>query len=166
MPAQVEFGEVAPVMDMFVKRFQEVLSAVESKISRIAFAGSVSIPCRDREEAYGAIASLLAAVKVDVKNSRELVYQINRPVHSSVVLSLELNRLTKWSTIRVQPLAINMGASPGVTSLEPERHYCDLEFDINTPAEGVEELPAKQLPALAAELANLALRNMQFGEMG
>jgi hypothetical protein len=106
-----------------------------SPVNRLAYAPSLVAPSPDHVTAYKTLASMLPFIKIDGEKSKELTWQINRPRPSKVMAESEINRITKWSVLRIQPLTIQADSLVVLTPNAPALAV-KLEMDVSTPAQG------------------------------
>jgi hypothetical protein len=159
-----------PVMDI-VPAFTELtrpwLKSTEVSFRRVGFGLNAVLSVPDRISAYHILSDLVASVKIDADRTSELFYQINRPVSSQVLGNeIRLNRLMKWSSPVFRVAAMQVmptGVTP--SGLVSEQHYAGLDNDVNTPAERVESLDRGLLGPIYDELVEMALENLEFGEL-
>jgi hypothetical protein len=91
--------------------------------------------------------------------------QVNRPVSSTAVPGLELNRITKWSSMRVVSGNINVAARALSTWGEETQFFVRCECDNSTPAEQTELLAPNCFVTIYRELRDLAMTNLERGEV-
>ena len=91
-------------------------------------------------------------IKLDVKNSSEFNYSINRP---KVVSEIKYNRISRWGAIKLHHLNINV-ANEQASQQTNETFACRLEVDISTGASTIEEIPSNKIVEIFAELNTLA----------
>ena len=101
------------------------------------------------------MSTLLHHVEIDIENSTDLFYQINRPIKSTVESDLIINRLSKWSAARVFGLGLLVGEKPEV--IQDTRGYIAsrLELDINTSQYNKNPFSKEKLIPLLQELSKL-----------
>ncbi len=136
------------------------------RLVRLAFGAIVAEPVPDRVAGYRKLAEYLPAVHLDPERSYDFLYQINRPRDSSIVETLKINRLCKWSVTRFVPFMLTI-ASHAIQPIpiRAEEYVCRIELDINTAAEFVGELPSQTLPQLFEELRRLAIEIATRGDI-
>lgn len=138
-------------------------------ISRLAFGAILLRVVDDRARGFRQLDGYLPSVKLDPKNTRDFMYQINRRRRSKLdVKGLEINRLTKWSVAQIQPFMASTSGGD-ITELRTVHrgktiYACRLEEDINTAPEFKERLPHRKLPHLFDELLDLGLEISDAGE--
>jgi hypothetical protein len=124
------------------------------------------MPVPDRTTAYRELQRLVPSVQFDSEHTREALYQINRPKQSRALPGIELNRITKWNSVKQGQIfaSIEPGVPPTVVTSDSE-HFVHCECDNSTPQDGTAELDAKVLPSLFEELRDMALENLAKGEI-
>ncbi|MDQ7034545.1 MAG: hypothetical protein Q9P01_06835 [Anaerolineae bacterium] len=106
------------------------------------------------EAGYEKLTELLP-FKIDAENSSDFFYQINRRRNSNTISNLELNRLSKWSVLKLQTALIRTDIAANQLITLPEAYACRLELDINTIQNFEGELDQDKLSDLFYELINL-----------
>ena len=149
-------GSLSEAKGQFIKMMNDWLSSdAVPETNRIAL-GSVSIIVKDnRASAYKQLSVLLHHVTMDIENSTDFFYQINRPIQSTVESDLIINRLSKWSAARVMGLGVLIGEKPEV--IQDTRDYVAsrLELDINTSQNNKKTFSKEKLTLLLQELSKL-----------
>src|SRR5689334_11288738 len=138
--------------DLIVRWLSEVkgLNSV-----RLAFGTLLFQPVTNRNEGYKLLIPYLRHVEIDPENSSDLFYQINRQRNSiSPIQNLSINRLSKWSVIRLQPV-IGLSNSPGVLHQLEDVYASSLELDVNTTPDYEGEFNSDQLRTICNELIDL-----------
>ena len=135
-------------------------------VSRLAYGPILLRPVADRETGYYKLAEMLPSVKVDAENSLDMLWQVNRPRMSKSFENVKINRLTKWSVVRLQLLAIHFSDSPGpeLTSAPDTANAVRLELDINT-SPGAPVLQQEQVIQLLSEFFTLADEIAEHGDV-
>ena len=123
------------------------------EINRIAL-GSVSLIIKEnRESAYKLLSELLSSfVKIDIENSTDLFYQINRPIQSTVESDLMINRLSKWGTTHSKAVGLFLGEKVDVIPETRDNIAVRLETDINTHQSNTNIFEKEKLIPLLREL--------------
>jgi hypothetical protein len=128
-----------------------------SGIVRIAIGAVAMHPVTDRREGYKNLDLLLPSIEVDVENSSDFMYQINRPRVSVVLSDTIINRISKWGVVVALFGYMNefpvSGQAPSLPTAEISATR--MELDISTDAKRKEEIPTESMPALIAELKGL-----------
>jgi hypothetical protein len=149
-------GSLFETKDQFIKMMNDWLSSDSvPETNRIAL-GSVSIIINDnRASSYKQLSSFLHHVEIDIENSTDFYYQINRPIQSTFDSDLMINRLSKWNSIRIMGVGFLFGAKPEV--IQDNRVYfaTRLELDINTSQDNNNIFSRDKLTALLQELSKL-----------
>ena len=161
----VTFGDWVQVREPFVHDAEQWLSAVEFPIVRVAFSCVLLTLVEDKLAAYQLLKKLLRSVDVDATEMRELIFRVNWPVKSGVVSGLGLNRITNWSSIKLQNVLLQVGSgSPSISPGERKRDFVRLELDHNTDEARTEPFEPTQLVPIYRELVELAIENAAKGE--
>jgi hypothetical protein len=117
-------------------------------------------PVANRAAAYDLLQAYLPAVKLSSGNSRDFLYQINRPVQSTVLARCSLNRLNKWMALQIQFLVGNVAAKD---LARKELTVVRLELDVNSDLEAA--VPISRDLVLPA-LNEMATRAFQIASEG
>jgi len=167
-PLQDTIGVFTPLMN----RWFELETC--PTVQRLAF-GAVTLQlAQDRRSGYRQLAQYLHSVQIDIENSSDFVYQINRKRHSGIIQGLDINRLTRWYVIAQQyvsmqmvvpPESMQMPSVPTHGSVGPSYHACRLEMDINTVPEFQGGFEREQLTLIFQELVDLALEISDHGDI-
>jgi hypothetical protein len=170
----IQESEVLPVLGSFHVVQDHFLDIVRrwlkicNPIKRLAFGVILVHPVASREEGYKAISHYLPNVQLDVVNSSDFLYQINRPrISQTSDVPIIINRLSKWLVAKVQRLHIDLSVAEKVSpSILPYEglHACRLELDINTSPE-VDQLPGEKMVPLFDELVSLAREIAEKGDI-
>ncbi len=136
-----------------------------SSITRMAFGAVLRLPVADRGTGYRRISELLP-FNVDPGTSSDFLYQINKPLESTVVAGLKINRLSKWSVgfIAKQSIEFNVPNTEAVVRTLSQDSHCRIELDINTAPEPRIDLPEDKFAQLFDELVELGLVIVQNGD--
>lgn len=110
--------------------------------NRLAFGAILTKSVSDRKEGYEKIAPLIPSVKLDPHNSSDFFYQINRPRISTIIPSVKINRLCKWSVVQFGVIQIEVNLENPTSRIVPEQSLqaCRLELDINTSPENKDQI--------------------------
>lgn len=158
---ELEFPSVGAI-DAPLKKFSEIIKAWASDASglaRIAFGAVLFLPTEDRLGGYQAVQSMLPAVQIDIDNSVDFFYQINRPRPSVTgVDELIINRLCKWSVLRIFGGRYRMDSDKSLISTDvTEKFAVRLELDMNTSPDVLDVLPVDRQSDIFDELIELGL---------
>lgn len=149
-------GSLSETKGQFIKMMNDWLSSDSvPETNRIAL-GSVSIIVNNnRASAYKQLSALLHHVTIDIENSTDFLYQINRPIQSNIESDIIINRLSKWSAPRIMGLGILLADKPEV--IRDNRGYVvsRLELDINTSQDNKSIFSKEKLILLLQELSDL-----------
>lgn len=160
-------GDPRTAVEVLDKLLLPWLSRVDLAVPRIAFGLIAVSPTPDRHASYARLQELVPSVRYDAEQTREVIYHVNRPVQSESVPDLELNRITTWGALRsgIGSLAIS-GGNLITTSIAEPRFFARCECDNNTPAERTDIFTPEQVQAIYRELRDLAMSNLERGELG
>ena len=149
-----EFQATLKVFSNFVNSL--LISKKSPAFSRIAFGATLHNPVDNREQGYEALDKLLPTIKLDPPNTTDFLYQINRPIASSLdIPNLRINRLSKWSVVRSVSSVVTLMSNFSQTS--PPSFATRLELDISTDQNYDNQLPQEKLEEIYNELVVLGL---------
>jgi hypothetical protein len=136
-------------------------------VQRLALGTVVLQPVQDLRTGYQQLMQYLNSVQLDVDNSSDFLFQINRRRDSTVVPGLRINRLSRWSVASMQRQIISMpiASVPTRHEVSPLYFACRLELDINTVPEFQDEFDRGRLPSILRELADLGLEIANRGDI-
>ncbi len=163
----IHFGS----LDTALKRFDDLLrtwlaAPPDTGIVRVAFGLIAVLPVLDRVAAYERLQQLVPSVTFDAEHSREVLYRVNRPKPSRVLLGAKLNRITTWTSVGARSYSVILGATALVQATAGEEDFfVRCECDHSTSAETTEPLANASLLPIYNELREMAIENVERGEM-
>jgi len=154
-------GMLEETLEGFQTLIDKWLSTVpEMPFLRIAFGAILRIPVENAKMGNEILADLLKeSVKIDVNNSNDFLYRVNRLTNSKVYPEpLLINRLATWKLITKLNIALQF-SSAGSDIDENAKFATQLELDINTAGDNNKPLSNtrdlfKELVDLGIEIAN------------
>ena len=163
-------GHYEPVF----QKMKELITKVPTlefipEFARVAFGAALMLPVEHREQGYKVLQELLPAVKIDIEDSSDLLYRINRTRDLKInSTDFEINRLSTWSTIQSSLVAIplqppNVGLSN--VSLRDPSYAVRLEFDINNKPEPNKVLERKSIDSFFGQLVEFGLEIVEKGDV-
>lgn len=167
-----ELGDRLPTIGLFAAAYGSFSTVQEHwfetcpEVARIAFGAILDIPVADRIEGYRIISRFLPNMPIDIENSIDFLYQINRPRMSNIIEGLSINRLMKWAVVRTGVVRFDVGSDGRALSTNlPVQSACRLELDISTTAEWSGDLPRESLYAIFEEMVNLGKEIAMNGDI-
>lgn len=154
-PSLPVVGSIEAVLPEFRKLFPTDIGV---PVTRLAFGAVLLHPELNHASAYETLQKFLSSVKI-IPNTREFLYQLNLPVRSNIINTLELNRICRWNALRMQVLTIPHSASASKLDLFATR----LELDINS-NQDVNIENQSLLPALIDEMISKAVEVLVKGD--
>jgi hypothetical protein len=135
--------------------------------TRVAFGLGSLLSVPDRQAVYGRLAPLIPSLRLEPDTWKEFTYQINRPIKSNFDRELEINRLTTWGSIEFRDMEGGVNPVSAALTLQHvgSRLYARCECDVSTPAERTDPLAAERLITIYRELRDLAVENVERGEL-
>ena len=157
------FGHWPEVCKEFVAATEAWVGNIGVPIIRMAVGTVLLAPQPNLEDAYRSLLGMLKSLKGDPARMRDLLFRVNWPVSSTCVDGLTINRLTTWAVIRLQ-FQVVVGAKVLVDSA-PASEFVRLEIDHNTEDSRTQPFDQNLLVPIYGELNNLALENVEKGEL-
>lgn len=159
-------GNFTEILDPFKDFTSEWLSSHCPAISRLAFGAILILPTDSKEGSYKQLSAFLdGVIEIDIENSSEFFYQINRPYETSIEIGVKkINKLSKWSAITIKSMVI--GTSTGSSRTREIFHGARLELDVNTSADNIDDLPKDILLGIYDELLAEAMKVSDEGDKG
>lgn len=163
IPKESEFsiGSFKDVLDTFSElMFRWIESAPSFK--RMALGLILYMPAKSKNDANYSISKLLPDIKIDIENSSDFLYQINRPRKTTTgIADLNINRLMKWSVALTKRVVLS---SDGASRFYTGDYFAKLELDINTVADYKGLLPNKKTRLIYSEFVSLANEILTSGD--
>lgn len=145
-------GSYDETQSNFRDRMTSWLSESCPNINRIAYGAGLVLPKENRISVYEALNDLIPSVNLDVQQSRDFIYRINRQRHSSIgIQGLRLNRLSTWSGVEFKTVTNN----PEGTN-EKVAFAGLVNMDINTIKESAQVFEKLQVLRIFEELVSNA----------
>jgi hypothetical protein len=157
---RTSFGPFVPELRKFAKAILNWIDCINTPLVRVAFIGAAVVETASREEAYGVIGQNLKSLVVSPQ-MHDLFYRVNWRAHASTLPEGFINRLTTWSSFR---LDMSAGFTPAAAIKVGSKNFARLDLDINTPAERRDPLPRAEVPKLLSEIFELAIDVAEHGE--
>ena len=158
-------GPYLDTLDIFLKltsRWFEQDACPVAK--RLAFGAVLLQPVDDRVSGYKQLAKYLSEdVKLDAENSRDFMYQINKPTRATQRGDFLVNRLSKWSVAFSIPATLNVSPESIAYLKGPSEFACLLELDINTSTETPTEFTPEDQEGVFTELVQFAKGIAEYG---
>lgn len=170
-----ENSEGLPVIGSFDK-YLEIFSGIMKEwltkappIIRLAFGAVLLKEVGSRQDGYIELNRYLPSVELDPEEAFDFLYQINRRRNSQVIIenALPINRLSKWSMVRLRRLVVNIGDDQSArTAMAGEDVYaCRLELDISTNQDYSENFPREKLNEIFSELIEMGKEIVLEGDI-
>ena len=128
-------------------------AAEKETITRIALGVGGLIESSSEEDSLSKIQDLVRFVHIDPTKHKEFQVRFNSPRESESIASLQINRLTTWSSVEV---TIGLITPNGPSSTLKKKYYCSCNIDINTATENTTPFTKNQGAALLTELQKTA----------
>jgi len=162
-------GSFSEALDFFLEKMLAWLKSTAPAVNRLAFGAVLLQPTSDLKDSYSHISSYLP-FGLD-EGSSDFSYQINRPrkLSSSDIPDLSVNRLSKWSAIKLST-GIFTGPPDNPNQIteyfnNSTRFAVRLELDINTAPNSSEELSALELSDVFHQLVELGKEIADKGDI-
>ena len=144
--------------------------AMQLQVARVAFGANLVQPAEDMRDAHVRLTNFLGNLTIDLENSFDFFYQINRRRESKVIPQQTINRLSKWSimTQATGTFAVpsNQDVVGTVFSAPVTQAFASsLELDINTVPANDLSLQQSQLYSLFGELVTWGKEIAEKGDV-
>ncbi len=135
---------------------------------RLAFGAVLLYPVESQQKGQQQISAFLPGLKLDLDDSSDFIYQINRPKESKIgIPEFKINRLSVWSVTNLVVAEGKISISPPSARQFPvtECPVCRLVLDINTMHDFKGEISQEQIPMLFTELVTLGKEIAERGDI-
>lgn len=154
-------GDARTALDTFARLTFDWLERSPSEVNRVALGGVAYIPVSGKREGYEVLSQLLPTVQIDVENSRDFQYRINRPREIDLESErITLNRISTWSVRRIEIANL---LQPASAPSKVERASCEL--DINSPSERIGVFTGVQARSLAQQFVEIGVEMLERGDV-
>ena len=135
----------------FIKSFKN--------LKRYSVGGVYLLRQQDAKTAYSALASYLPNVKIDLDNSSDLLYRVNRPKTANLGESTcPINRVSTWSVIRGMGFNVALSGKHEPQQTSVSAYAVRVDTDINTvPAIDLTTMGVNEKLALADVLYQFSI---------
>lgn len=165
LPSLGAFPEACDTFVTLVKKWLPIAP----DLRRIAFGAVVLQDVTDRVAGYELADRYLHAVDIDPEGSSEFSYSINRARTVSEFDELRINRLSRWSVARFQPMtAMVVGGQQGPqtsTVFGDAVNAVRVELDINTDADRTIPLPKQHFTSMFVRLVQFGTEILEKGDI-
>lgn len=144
-------GLRSDTLDPIVPKLKSWLENSCPECVRLAWGEVLLEKVDNKKEGYSKLQAYLPSIKLDTENSSEFNYSINRPQDFN---SINYNRISKWSIIKLQQFDINM--TNNQSQQFNETLACRLEVDISTNAKTSTKIPNTKIAEIFSKLITLA----------
>lgn len=135
------------------------------QLTRLALGATLVKPASDLQQGYQELMKSLPDLNLDLSNTSDFLYQINRFRESQIAEGTRVNRLTKWSVMESGTIGISLGPGGGAILPPSSRQFaCRLELDINTALTG-SMIPMDKAKELFEELLELGIEIAHKGDV-
>ena len=161
-------GPFPEACDTFVAAMKKWLPSAPD-LRRLAFGAVVLQDAKDRVSGYELADGYLHAVELDPAGSSEFSYSINRPRSVPDLNEIRINRLSRWSVARFQPIMAMMiqgVQGPQTSTMAGDAmNAVRVELDINTDPELASPLPKEQLASTFDRLIAFGREILEKGDI-
>ena len=134
-------------------------------VDRLAFGAVLFSEVPDVSTAHSELAEYVKfSADAFTPGCADFLYQINRPTQSDLAPDVVINRLMRWSVMRIETISIALGPGPGRVEDTSSRIVRRLEIDINTRPDSGTYMPQAESGGLFDELAVLGHRVANEGD--
>ena len=134
-------------------------------VDRLAFGAVLFSEVPDVRTAHSELAEYVKfSADAFTPGCADFLYQINRPTQSDLAPDVVINRLMRWSVMRIETISIALGPEPGRVEDTSSHIVRRLEVDINTRPDSGTHIPQAESGRLFDELAVLGHRVANEGD--
>lgn len=155
------FGSIEIELAKFERRILAWLPKWNFPTTRASLVITARSPAESLVAAYDVLRENLRSVRVQPGEMTDFLFRVNWKAKTKAVDEGYYNRLTTWSAVK---FVTSGGTVSGPEVVMSERHFAQLDIDINTPAEHSEPLPPEKLAIIYKEMFALASRITEVGE--
>jgi hypothetical protein len=160
--ASFSTGELKAELAKFERKTLAWLPKWEVATTRVSLIIQARAAASSKEAAYEILQNNLSSVRVRPKEMEDLFFRVNWKAKTSIIPEGYYNLLNSWTGVKFLTTAQSAPGGPEVALLE--RHFAQVEMDINTPAERADPLPRDRLGTIYSELFRLAVKVAEAGE--
>jgi hypothetical protein len=166
-PSEIpSLGEYPGTAGSFLTICSGWLAKQDRGVKRVAFGVVARMPVASTRAGYDRLQAFLPAVTLS-PDSSDFNYQINRRRTSTVEPSVQINRLSRWSVVRLQYARIALDplfrTAPAI--LGDPAFACRCELDLNTVAEFTGVLDVSTVVTVIDELKMLGSELLEVGDV-
>lgn len=156
MPLLLDIGVLLPQFSSLLGKWA---MGQQQEVVRIALGCGALLEAEDVRSSYLKLRELVRVIDVDVERFRDMQFQVNLPIQSRVFPELILNRLTRWSAVKVQAGLITGGATQPFLA----RQFSVCAIDFSTDGDRTIPLPNMEIGPLLEELSVEAVEILDGG---
>ena len=135
------FPVLGPMDELFSGFQKAILQWLDSdtspELTRLAFSAELFKSVESREVGYRLLDAYLPCLEIDVENSSDLIYQINRRRPSkSGPAGIEMNRVSRWMIATKTSGALGIEGHKVSFNTSPAAFACNLLIETNTIPQG------------------------------
>ena len=156
VPSMSGLEELFPRFTSAVGRW---ITGQSQEVIRVAVGCGGLLATDDVAQTYLKLKQLVKVVEIDADRFRDMQFQVNLPVHAKTDPDLLLNRITSWTSIRVEAKLIGPAAEQ---ALAPS-HFVTCTIDINTDAARTAPFEMRVVGDLLAEMCQGAIEVLDNG---
>ena len=159
-------GAYNQVQNTFLE-LMKIWSATCGPIQRLAYGATLLLARNSPSDTYSTINKLLHNANIDLENTQDFMYRINRRRTSQILdNSIQINRLSTWSILEYGRVKIDIRGGNSLTLGDLEKKQaCRLDLDINTAAEFQGRIDSTEAVILTEELFAFATEIASEGDV-
>lgn len=163
LPTIGNFEEVIEIYKKIIDKLIKIEILDKYDYNRIAFGSVLLQTVKNKDEGYKLLSDLLP-IEIDVENSSDLQYQINRPRKLKINgQEYEINRLSKWGVIELLGYQLNTEGKSAI--LQSNNDAIRLELDINTSSKYNYSFNLNSFNTFYNHLINLGIEISENGDI-
>ena len=164
-PEPLTLGDSATAFDSFRKVVSAWLDR-SPHVDRLAFGAAFLSQVPDVRTAHSELSNHISfSADLFTPDCADFLYQINRPRTSELVSEVVINRLARWSVMRIEVISIALSPEQNRVEGTSSRIVRRLELDINTRPGSGTTIPQGDTNRLFDELAGLGRELANEGDI-
>lgn len=156
LPLLSDIGSIFPQLSSLVASW--ALRQAQD-VNRVAVGCGAFLPADDTNESYRTLRDLIRVIKIDPERFHDFQFQVNLHLQSKVDPDLQLNRITNWTSMKMEAAFINQGASQLIQS----KYFSVCTAEVNTDAARTSPIQKNIVPLLIDEACQETLGMLDRG---
>lgn len=156
LPLLSDIGSIFPQLSSLVAAW--TLRQAQD-VNRVAVGCGAFLPAGDTNESYRTLRDLIRVIKIDTERFHDFQFQVNLHLQSKIDPDLLLNRITNWTSLRMEGSFINLGVSQPIQS----KYFSACTAEVNTNSARTTPIQKNIVPLLIDEACRETLGMLDRG---